>query len=117
MIRRGAMALLFLAFSANTVMAGEKFALVITGASGGDAYAQKYLKWRVEFVETLKTRFAYKPDHILVLAENESEGVEKATRERVQHVFADLRKRARFRLTAFRARRRTAPAVLILSAL
>ena len=73
--------------------AGERYALIITGASGGEAYQQKYDRWRATFLATLRERFAYKPDRLLVLAETESEGVQKATRANVQRVLADLRRR------------------------
>ena len=84
--------LLTLAFASNAA-AGDRFAVVITGASGGDVYAQKYTKWRVAFVDTLRGKFHYDPQRLLVLAEGESAGVQKATRENVRSAFADLRKR------------------------
>jgi hypothetical protein len=79
--------------SASPVSAGERYAVVVTGASGGEAYAQKYLTWRVSFVETLRDKFKYSPDHVVVLAETESDGVLQATSAKVRRVFADLRKR------------------------
>lgn len=82
-----------LVLTANTAFAGDRYALVVTGASGGDAYAQKYAKWRVSFVDTLRTTFHYEPQRLIVLAETGSEGVQKATRENVRSALADLRKR------------------------
>jgi hypothetical protein len=82
-----------LVLTANTAVAGDRYALVVTGASGGDAYAQKYAKWRVSFVNTLRTTFHYEPQRLIVLAETGSEGVQKATRENVRSALADLRKR------------------------
>jgi len=80
-------------FVAAPAFGGERYALVITGASGGDTYAQKYLAWRVQFTTTLRETFHYAPDHIIALAETESDRVQTATREHVQRVLADLRKR------------------------
>jgi hypothetical protein len=74
-------------------LGGEHYALVISGASGGDVYAQKYDNWRSSFVATLREKFAYTDDHIIVLAERESEGVGKATRDNVRHAAGDLQKR------------------------
>jgi hypothetical protein len=71
----------------------ERYAVVITGASGGDAYAQKYQKIRASFVATLRDAFAYTADHLLQFAEEDGEGVGKATRDNVQRAFVDLRKR------------------------
>ena len=76
------------------VFAGDHYAIVITGAAGGDAYAQKYDKWRLSFVTTLREKFHYPDDHIVVLADADSAGVLKATRENVRRVLGDLRKRA-----------------------
>ena len=68
--------------------------LVISGASGGDAYAQKYREVaHVAFTDLLREKFGYDPERLIVLAESESEGVQKATREHVQRVLAELRKK------------------------
>jgi hypothetical protein len=89
---RSAVVLLVL-LSASPAFAADRYALVITGASGGEAYQQKYDRWRATFVATLRERFGYTDNRLLVLAESESEGVRKATRANVQHVLADLRRR------------------------
>jgi hypothetical protein len=47
----------------------------------------------VAFASTLREKFHYAPERMVVLAESESEGVQKATRENVQRAFIDLRKR------------------------
>jgi hypothetical protein len=73
--------------------AGERYALVITGASGGEVYAKKYTKWRSDFIQTLGEKFHYDPQRIIVLAETADEGAQKATRENVRGAFSDLRKR------------------------
>jgi hypothetical protein len=73
--------------------AGERYAMIVTGASGGEAYAQKYDQWRVAFVSMLRDKFGYNADRLRVLAEVESDGAQKATRENVQRVLAELRKR------------------------
>jgi hypothetical protein len=71
----------------------ERYAVIITGASGGDAYAEKYTHIRNSFSTTLREAFSYKPDHVFVLGDTETDGAQKATRENVQRVFADLRRR------------------------
>lgn len=76
-----------------SAFAAERYALVVTGASGGDAYAKKYDAWRQSFVDTLRESFGYAQDHVIVLAEHDGNGIQKATRENVQHVMADLRRR------------------------
>jgi hypothetical protein len=90
---RAAAAVILLSCLAATASAGERFAVVVTGATGGDAYAQKYQNIRTELLRTLRETFAYKNDHVIVLAEDEGPGIAKATRENVQRAFGDLRKR------------------------
>jgi hypothetical protein len=52
--------------------AGERYALVITGASGGEVYAKKYTKWRSDFIQTLGEKFHYDPQRLIALAEQAS---------------------------------------------
>lgn len=76
---------------ASSVFAGERYALVVAGAAGGETYAKKYDAWRQAFVDTLRDSFGYAQDHVIVLAD--SAGVQKATRENVRRAIADLRGR------------------------
>ena len=78
---------------ASSARTGEHYALIVTGASGGEVYAQKYVRWRTSLLATLRETFGYADDRVFVLAEQESQGIGKATRENVQRVLADLRKR------------------------
>jgi hypothetical protein len=82
-----------LILAATSAYAGERYAVVVTGASGGEVYAKKYDAWRASIVTLLREKFGYQQDHVLVLAESESDGVRKATRENVQRVLGDLRHR------------------------
>jgi hypothetical protein len=79
--------------SAISATGGDNYAFVVSGASGGTAYAQKYDKWRTAFVETLREKFGYPDDHIFVLADQEGPSAARATRENVQRVLSELRKR------------------------
>jgi hypothetical protein len=82
-----------LTVAVRPAFAADRYALVITGASGAEEYANKYQSWRTSFVQTLRQKFAYPDDHIKVLSEEGGRG-EKSTREDVRAAFADLRKRA-----------------------
>jgi hypothetical protein len=86
------LAALLQALAANA-LAGERYALVVSGASGGEAYAKKYDAWRQAFVDTLRESFGYAQDHVLVLADTERGDAAKSTRENVERALADLRKR------------------------
>jgi hypothetical protein len=74
-------------------LAGDRYAIIVTGASGGESYAQKYLKWRDSFVTTLRDAFGYRADHLVVLGEIPGPGIEKATKDNVQRAAGDLRRR------------------------
>lgn len=89
-----ALSLGLLTAAAGVARAGERYALVVTGASGGPQYAEKYDEWRSSFVQLLQGELGYAEANVLVLAEEEFAGARKATRENVRAAIADLRKRA-----------------------
>jgi hypothetical protein len=78
---------------ASSAAAGDNYALVVSGASGGDVYAKKYDGWRRSFVSALLDKFQYPADHVIALAEKEEPGVALATRAQVQRAVLDLRGR------------------------
>ena len=84
---------LWLTSSPAVALAGERFALVMSGASGGDEYARKYDGWRSSLVDLLERRLSYPTDHAFVLAEHEQTDVLKANRDNVRRVLDDLRMR------------------------
>jgi hypothetical protein len=88
-----ALACVALVATSRVSAAGDRYALVVTGASGGPQYAEKYDEWRSAFVQLLQGPLGYPEDHVLVLAEEEFAGAQKATRENVRTSVADLRKR------------------------
>ena len=94
LLARVALQACLLAASSGLAVAGERFALVVTGASGGPQYAEKYDEWRSSFVQMLQGELGYPEANVLVLAEEEFAGAQKATRENVRAAIADLRKRA-----------------------
>lgn len=80
--------------SGSSAHAAERFALVVTGASGGPQYAEKYDEWRSSVVQTLQGPLGLEEQNVVVLAEEESSGTQKATRENVRTAIADLVRRA-----------------------
>jgi hypothetical protein len=78
----------------SPAVAGERYALVVTGASGGPPYAKQYDAWRATFVDTLRDSWNYPDDHVFVLAETPKEGVGQASRENVRKALTDIRARA-----------------------
>lgn len=80
---------------ASSVRASERYALVVTGASGGPQYAEKYDAWRIALVQTLQGSLRLPEENVIVLAEEEASGTEKATRDGVRQALSDLRRRAK----------------------
>jgi hypothetical protein len=70
---------------ATRAMAADNYVLIVSGASGGAPYAEKYDGWRTGLVTTLKTTFGYRDDHVVSLSE--------ASREQVQQAFRGLQGR------------------------
>ena len=75
---------LLLVLLAAPCAAGDTYALVVSGASGGEAYAKKYDGWRRTLVASLKS-FGYRDDHLLALSE--------ASRQQIEQALRDLRTR------------------------
>lgn len=78
----------------QTTSGRQRFALIVTGASGGPEYARKYQQWRASFADILRQKFGYPNDHVLILASEEADGVRLATRANVREAFAELGRRA-----------------------
>jgi len=81
MISRVVVALAIASLTAASCMA-DQYALVVSGAPGGQAYATKYEGWRMSLVNALKTSFGYADDHVVTLP--------TASREQVIHALSDL---------------------------
>jgi hypothetical protein len=92
-LSRTIMATACLITGVSSGLAAERFALIVTGASGGPQYAEKYAAWRASLLTTLRDTFRYPDDRIIVLAETEEPGVRRATRANVQAAFGELRRR------------------------
>jgi hypothetical protein len=68
-----------------------KFALIISGISGEEAYAKQFDKWMSDLRATMIERLAFAPDHISMLNEKGLDGATKASAEEVRKAFATLR--------------------------
>ncbi len=72
---------------------GERFALIVSGASAGQPYQSRYDRWRASLAATLRDRFEYPADHVVLLGETAGEGVGEATREGVRGALRGLARR------------------------
>ena len=68
----------------------QRFALVISGASGGKEYVAQYANWTDSFSRVLTGRLKMRPEAVTVLTDSE-QPVRAATADNVRGVIADLR--------------------------
>ncbi|HET7218553.1 MAG TPA: hypothetical protein VFJ02_10920 [Vicinamibacterales bacterium] len=54
---------------AASAAAGDRYALIVAGASGGPEYAEQYARWTRDLSSVLSGRMKLPPDHIKVLAD------------------------------------------------
>ncbi|MCC7009165.1 MAG: hypothetical protein IT184_10135 [Acidobacteria bacterium] len=69
---------------------GERYVLIVQGASGEDQYATLHRKWVNGLVEVLRTRFKYDASHLVVLAEQPSAGELRATADSLKAAVGKL---------------------------
>ena len=70
--------------------AEERYAIIVTGASGGAGYAQQYGGWTKAFSQTLVDRLGFDPTHVTMLSETPDASV-AATAENLRRVLAERR--------------------------
>lgn len=76
--------------------AGDRFALIVVGATGGKPYADAYWQWAASLRKTLCGKLALPPDHVQTLFEDVARDATvtgRSTREGVTAAVATLRKR------------------------
>ena len=86
------LALAIMCVSGSPVRAADRYALIVTGASGGEVYTEKYETWRTKLEATLREDFGYPAHHLVVLAEDAEED-RRSTRENVRAALADFQQR------------------------
>ncbi len=69
---------------------GQRYAVVVQGASGGGDYATLHRGWLDALVEVLSGRYGFDPANLTVLAEQPAVGEERATAEAVRAAFGRL---------------------------
>jgi hypothetical protein len=76
----------------NSAAAGERYAVLISGVSGEQKFAEQQEKWRAELAAFLTTSFQF-PDANVVSLVEQSEPSSRATGANVRRLFGDLRRR------------------------
>ena len=76
--------LAILGLASARAAAGDRYALVITGATGEDKYVQQYDDWRARLVTVLADRFGFGRDHVIALGDKANGSTRVASRENVR---------------------------------
>jgi hypothetical protein len=76
----------------SSVGAEQRFALVLSGASGGPKYAEQMAQWRNTLRAALLERYGFPADNVRLLVDETVKGGDQATAQNVRAAFASLRK-------------------------
>jgi hypothetical protein len=89
-----ALALVALVLTPGVALAQTRFALVVSGASGGEKYAEQMKQWRATIQSALVDRYGFEPRHVRVLTDESVSGGTVGSAANVRAAFSDLRKAA-----------------------
>lgn len=87
-------ALMLTCVLAAPAAAAERYALIVSGASGDTTYAEQYAGWRAALTKTLTSTLGFEATHLVVLHDG-GEGPAAATADGVRRALADLRAKMR----------------------
>src|SRR5687768_4491632 len=73
-------------------VAETRWALIISGASGGEKYAEQMATWRNDLRAALVDRYQFKPEFVKVLVDEAATSGEKGSAENVRKLFAEVKK-------------------------
>ena len=71
----------------------ERFAVVISGASGASKYAVNYAEWRTTLATALKDKRGLKEENVIVLSEDAVSDKDRSTRDSVKRVLSSVASR------------------------
>ena len=89
-LRRVAWTVLLLTVMAAPAWPRERYAVVISGASGGQKYADNYEQWRATLAKALKDKLGFKAENVIVLSENATSDNDRSTREGVKRALSSV---------------------------
>lgn len=87
-------ALLLVALGAwpSAAAAEARWAIIISGASGGEKYAAQLRDWREGLRSAMVDRYGFKPEQVRLLVDESAAAGEKGSAENVRKVFAEIKK-------------------------
>jgi hypothetical protein len=72
--------------------AEARWAIIVSGASGGQKYADQMREWRATLQTALVDRYRFDKDHVRVFVDETVKTGEPATAENIKKVFAELKR-------------------------
>jgi hypothetical protein len=78
--------------SASAAFAENRWALIISGASGGEKYAEQMAAWRTDLQKALVDRYQFKPAFVKTLVDEAATAGEKGSAANVRALFAEVKK-------------------------
>jgi hypothetical protein len=89
-LRHVAWTVLLLTVMATPAWPRERFAIVISGASGGQKYADNYSEWRATLAQALKEKLGFKAENVILLSEDAPSENNRSTRESVRRALSSV---------------------------
>jgi len=74
--------------------AENRWAVIVSGASGGEKYAEQMTTWRNDLRAALVDRYQFKPEFVKMFVDETATSGEKGTAENVRKLFAEIKKTA-----------------------
>ncbi len=85
--------LLVLAIATPSLAAAEtRWAVIVSGASGGEKYAEQMATWRSDLRSALVDRYGFRAEHVKLLVDEAAKTGDRATLANVRSLFAEIRK-------------------------
>ena len=78
----------------DSVVAQNRWAVLVSGASGGEKYAEQMATWRNELRTALINRYQFKPEFVKVFVDEAAASGERGSAENVRKLFAEIKKTA-----------------------
>ena len=85
---------MLLALAPQAASAETRFALIVSGASGGEKYAEQMKQWRAALQTALVNRYGFDAKNVRVLTDESVTGGTPASAANVKAAFSEIRKTA-----------------------
>ncbi len=77
---------------ATNAVAENRWAVIISGASGGEKYAEQMAGWRTDLRSALVDRYQFKPEFVKLLVDETATAGDKGSAANVRKLFAEIKK-------------------------